>query len=95
MFGYPILKKVFDHCAANEGDWRHQHSDSAMEHILPILGRLNLTSCNFGPTVTVDKIRKYMKNTRRLMIRDEESSIASEEDLIEINKKIVELYYDV
>lgn len=64
MFGYRILKKVFDHCAPNPGDNRHQHSDSAMEHLLPILGTLNLTSCNFGPTVTVDKIRKYMKTTR-------------------------------
>lgn len=63
MFGYPILKKVFEHCAPNPGDRRFQHSDSAMEHLLPILGRLNLTGCNFGPTVTVDKIRKHMKTT--------------------------------
>jgi len=63
-FGYPVLKKVFDHCSPNPGDVRYQHSDSAMEHLLPILGRLELTGCNFGPTVTVDKIRKYMKNTR-------------------------------
>ena len=64
MFGYPILKKVFEHCAPNPGDRRFQHSDSAMEHLIPILGRLNLTGCNFGPTVTVDKIRQHMKNTR-------------------------------
>lgn len=63
-FGYPILKKVFDHCASAPGARRYQHSDSAMEHLLPILARLNLTGCNFGPTVTVDKIRKYMKTTR-------------------------------
>ena len=63
MFGYPILKKVFDHCCSGPDQWRYQHSDSAMEHILPILSRLELTGCNFGPTVTVDKIRKYMKTT--------------------------------
>jgi uroporphyrinogen decarboxylase len=43
---------------------RYQHSDSAMAHLLPILGRLNLTGCNFGPTVLVDQIRKYMPKTR-------------------------------
>lgn len=64
MFGYPILKKVFEHCAPDNGDTRYQHSDSAMEHLLPVLARLGLTGCNFGPTVTVDKIRKYMKTTR-------------------------------
>lgn len=64
FFGYPILKKVFEHCSPDIGDNRYQHSDSAMEHLLPILSKLNLTGCNFGPTVTVDKIRKHMKNTR-------------------------------
>ncbi len=64
LFGYPILKKIFDHCAPRPEDWRYQHSDSAMEHLLPILARFNLSACNFGPTVTVDKIRKYMKTTR-------------------------------
>ena len=83
-FGYPILKKIFDHCAPNEGDVRFQHSDSDMEHLLPILARFNLTGCNFGPTVTIDKIRKYMKTTRidgalapfTFMNNDEEKIIA-------------------
>ncbi|MBE6930582.1 MAG: hypothetical protein E7463_09910 [Ruminococcaceae bacterium] len=84
QFGYPILKKVFDHCSPNPDDTRYQHSDSAMEHLLPVLARLNLTGCNFGPTVTVDKIRKYMKTTRidgclapfTFMRNDEEQIIA-------------------
>jgi len=84
IFGYPILKKVFEHCAPNPGDHRYQHSDSAMEHLLPILSRLDLTGCNFGPTVTIDKIRKYMKTTRidgalapfTFMRNDEEQIIA-------------------
>ncbi len=64
LFGYPVLKKVFEHCAPNPEDNRHQHSDSAMEHLLPLLADFNLTGCNFGPTVTIEKIRKYMKTTR-------------------------------
>ena len=35
-----------------------------MGHLLPILGRLELTGCNFGPTLTVSQIRRYMPDTR-------------------------------
>lgn len=64
IFGYPTLKKVFEYYSPNPGDERYQHSDSAMAHILPYLGKLNMTGCNFGPKVFVDQIRKYMPNTR-------------------------------
>lgn len=64
VFGYPVLKAVFDRCSPNEGDKRFQHSDSAMGHLLPILARLNLTGCNFGPTLTVEQIRSHMPKTR-------------------------------
>lgn len=64
VFGYPILKSVFDRVSPNPEDKRYQHSDSAMGHLVPILARLNLTGCNFGPTVTVTHIRKYMPKTR-------------------------------
>lgn len=64
IFGYPILQKVFSYFSPNPGDIRYQHSDSAMGHLLPILGRLNLTGCNFGPTVLVNEIRKHMPNTK-------------------------------
>ncbi|MEG6611611.1 uroporphyrinogen decarboxylase family protein [Pseudoclostridium thermosuccinogenes] len=64
LFGYPILKRIFDHWCPNPEDNRYQHSDSDMAHLLPILGRLKLTGCNFGPTVLVDEIRKYMPRTR-------------------------------
>ena len=63
MFGYPILKRIFDHWAPRPGDYRFQHSDSAMGHLLPVLAKLNLTGCNFGPTVTVSEIRKHMPRT--------------------------------
>jgi uroporphyrinogen decarboxylase len=64
MFGYPILKAVFDYVSPNPGDERYQHSDSAMGHLVPILSRLNLNGCNFGPTVTVEHIRKHLPNAR-------------------------------
>jgi len=63
-FGYPILKKVFARFSPNPSDKRYQHSDSAMEHLLPILGRVNLNGVNFGPTVLVPEIRKYLPNAR-------------------------------
>jgi uroporphyrinogen decarboxylase len=61
-FGYPILKGMFDRYSPDPGDTRYQHSDSAMAHILPVLGRLNLTGTNFGPTVTVSEIREHLPN---------------------------------
>ena len=63
-FGYPILKRIFSYYSPEPEDRRYQHSDSAMENLLPILGRLNLTGCNFGATVLVDEIRKHMPHTR-------------------------------
>ena len=84
FFGYPILKKAFDRFSPAPHHERYQHSDSAMEHLLPILGRLNLTGVNFGPTVTVDKIRQHLPNARidgciapmTLMADDREKLIA-------------------
>lgn len=64
LFGYPVLDAIFSHWCKKPGDSRYQHSDSAMAHLLPILGRLNLTGCNFGPAVFVNEIRKYMPRTR-------------------------------
>ncbi|WP_105616278.1 uroporphyrinogen decarboxylase family protein [Vallitalea okinawensis] len=64
LFGYPVLKRVFDYWSPDKNDRRYQHSDSEMGHLIPILSRLNLTGCNFGPTVLVNDIRKHMPNTR-------------------------------
>lgn len=63
-FGYKVLKRVFERTAPNPEDSRYQHSDSAMGHLVPLLADFNLTGCNFGPTVTVKHIRKYMPKTR-------------------------------
>lgn len=64
FFGFPILKRMFDTWSPNPGDERYQHSDSPMGHLLPVLARLNLTGCNFGPTLTVREIRRHMPRTR-------------------------------
>jgi len=61
-FGYPILKALFDRYAPDPKHSRYQHSDSAMGHLLPVLGRLNFTGVNFGPTVRFAKIREHMPN---------------------------------
>jgi len=63
-FGYRVLKRVFERTAPNPDDERYQHSDSAMGHLIPLLADFNLTGCNFGPTVTVQEIRKHMPKTR-------------------------------
>ena len=64
LFGYPVLKTLFEHYSPGENDPRYQHSDSAMGHLLPILGRLRLTGVNFGPTVLTPEIRKYLPRAR-------------------------------
>jgi uroporphyrinogen decarboxylase len=62
MFGFPILKKVFDKYSPNKGDKRFQHSDSEMRHLLPLLKKLNMTQVNLGPTLSVSEIREYLPN---------------------------------
>lgn len=63
-FGYRVLDRIFKKVSPNPEDRRYQHSDSAMGHLIPLLADFNLTGCNFGPTVTVQEIRKYMPRTR-------------------------------
>jgi uroporphyrinogen decarboxylase len=59
FFGYPILQSVFARYSPDPSDQRAQHSDSPMAHLLPILGRLDMTWVNLGPTVTVGQIREH------------------------------------
>lgn len=63
-FGYRVLKRVFEETAPLPHHIRYQHSDSAMGHLMPLLADFNLTGCNFGPTITVQEIRRLMPNTR-------------------------------
>jgi uroporphyrinogen decarboxylase len=62
-FGLPILQQVFAAFSPDEQDWRHQHSDSEMTHLLPLLNRVHLHACNFGPTVRPEVIRQHMPRT--------------------------------
>lgn len=62
FFGYPILKACFDRYCPDPDDRRFQHSDSAMGHLLPLLGKLNMNGTNFGPTVMPDEIREHLPN---------------------------------
>lgn len=85
LFGYPVLKKVFSTASPDPDDERRQHSDSAMGHLLPILSRLELTSCNFGPTLSVAQIRAAMPRTRIdgqlapfTLMRNDPAAIAAE-----------------
>ncbi|MCL2815605.1 MAG: hypothetical protein FWD23_13470, partial [Oscillospiraceae bacterium] len=64
FFGAPVLERVFGRFCPEARHFRYQHSDSAMEHLLPVLSRFDFHGVNFGPSVTIDKIRKYMPNTR-------------------------------
>ena len=59
FFGYPVLKAVFARYSPDPKDRRGQHSDSAMGHLLPILGRLDFMDVNFGPTLSVAEIRQH------------------------------------
>ncbi len=60
FFAYPIIKGVFDQYCPDPADRRAQHSDSAMAHILPLLSRLGINWTNFGPTVMIDEIRRWL-----------------------------------
>ncbi len=59
FFGWPVLKGMFERYSPGENDSRYQHSDSAMGHLLPLLGKLGMTGLNLGPTVTVSEIRRH------------------------------------
>ena len=64
IFGFPVLQKVFSRYSPMKNDKRYQHSDSAMGHLLPILGRLDLNGVNLGPTVLIPEIRKHLPGAR-------------------------------
>ena len=63
FFGLPIVEALFDRYAPSRHDRRFQHSDSDMGHLLPVLKEANLTACNFGPNLTVKRIRAHLPNT--------------------------------
>ena len=58
QFAMPIHRAVFARYAPEPTDWRYQHSDSDMAHLLPLLAELDLRGVNFGPTLSVREIRQ-------------------------------------
>ncbi|MGC9451309.1 MAG: uroporphyrinogen decarboxylase family protein [Oceanipulchritudo sp.] len=58
-FCYPVLENVLDELAP-PGSTRYHHSDSGMEHIIPFLKRLGITSVNLGPEIDVATIRREL-----------------------------------
>lgn len=58
-FALPVHQTVFAYYAPAPEHRRYQHSDSAMAHLLPLLGELDLTGTNFGPTLSVAEIRRH------------------------------------
>jgi uroporphyrinogen decarboxylase len=62
-FGQPILRRVYAEFAPGPDDWRFQHSDSAMGHLLPLLNEVGVNHGNFGPTLRVEEIRAAMPRT--------------------------------
>ncbi|MCL1793800.1 MAG: hypothetical protein FWG34_08015 [Oscillospiraceae bacterium] len=64
FFAAPILSRVFGRFCPEPAHFRYQHSDSAMEHLLPVLCRFDFHGVNFGPSVTIEKIRRHMPKTR-------------------------------
>lgn len=62
FFAMPIHRKVFAYYAPNADDFRYQHSDSNMAHLLPLLRELDLKGTNFGPTLSVQEIREHCPN---------------------------------
>jgi len=63
FFGQPILRRVFEAFAPGPDDWRYQHSDSPMGHLMPLLHEVGLNGANFGPTVRAADIRRAMPST--------------------------------
>lgn len=94
-FGYPVLRDVFAKYSPDKDDSRYQHSDSAMGHLLPILGRLDLTGVNFGPTVMAPEIRKYLPHARIDGCIDPLVFMRNEtEELVRETKRDVEAFFE-
>lgn len=62
FFGRPIVQAVFDEFAPGPRDRRYQHSDSDMQHLLPLLASTGMNRVNFGPNVRFTDIRAAMPN---------------------------------
>jgi uroporphyrinogen decarboxylase len=62
-FSAEPMRRVFEAFAPEPDDYRYQHSDSEMEHLLPILAEMHFSGVNFGPRLRAETIRKAMPKT--------------------------------
>ena len=62
-FCYPAMKRVMDEFAPGSEDYRYQHSDSEMRHLLSLLSTLSFSGVNFGPSIPAHVIRQKMPST--------------------------------
>lgn len=59
-FCYPVMKRVMAEFAPRPEDYRFQHSDSEMRHLLPFLADYRLHGVNLGPTIPASVIREAL-----------------------------------
>ena len=56
----PVMTRVMNEFAPNPEDYRYQHSDSEMRHLLPYLAQYGLKGVNLGPTMPAELIRQAL-----------------------------------
>lgn len=61
-FCYPAMKRVMEEFAPRPEDYRFQHSDSEMRHLLPFLADYRLHGVNLGPSIPASVIREALPN---------------------------------
>ena len=87
----PFMEKIFAEFAPEPGDRRHQHSDSSMGHLMPILRDLGVNQVNLGPELHPLEIREAMPETvicgqtPPLVLRD-----GSPEEIVDMVKRDIE-----
>lgn len=90
-FCAPFMEKIFTEFAPAKDDKRHQHSDSSMGHLMPILRDLGVNQVNLGPDLHPLDIRQAMPKTvicgqtPPLVLRD-----GTPEDIIDTVKRDID-----
>lgn len=59
-FALPAMQRILTAFAPGKSDLRHQHSDSDMGHLMPILNELGINAVNLGPNIAPRDIRRAM-----------------------------------
>lgn len=59
-FAMPAMERILSALAPGKDDVRHQHSDSDMGHLMPLLNELGINAVNLGPNIDPRDIRRAM-----------------------------------